>query len=268
MNVLLLSPHPDDIAWSLGGTVARLADAGASLSVLTVFGRTTYAPGSPVHGTSAAGPVRAAEDATWAAFAGARLFGADLPDASLRGYDDDTEMGAPPEPEIVSDTAETLASVLLAARPDLLLVPLAVGGHVDHRAARSAAERVVADEAPGRALIYYEDLPYAAGVHRPHTGHPVLVDVAGCHARREAGARCYPSQEPHLILPVIAAHTSAAGGERLWAATAAAAQGLALFLAGAQVDQNAPAGRNALPDHAPAGRNTDAPLPRMEFQPW
>jgi LmbE family N-acetylglucosaminyl deacetylase len=37
----------------------------------------------------------------------------------------------------------------------VLCVPLGVGGHVDHRLVRQAAERT------GRPLIYYEDYPYA-----------------------------------------------------------------------------------------------------------
>ncbi|GAA2707380.1 PIG-L deacetylase family protein [Micromonospora olivasterospora] len=281
-KVLLVSPHPDDIAWSLGGTVARVAAAGAAMSALTVFGRTSYAPGSAAHGTSAAIAVRAREDVMWATATGVRLHRGDLPDASLRGYDDDTEMGAQPEPAIVSEVADRLTPVLRAARPDLLLVPLAVRGHVDHLAARSAAEYVAAAEAPDCALLYYEDLPYAAGVDHSHTEHPVLVDVAGYHAQREAGVLCYPSQEPHLILPIIAAHTSVTGGERLWGATASAAQRLAELLAAApqsdqQPDQR-PAERGSghrprrapvvVHASAPADQTADSPLRRMESQPW
>ncbi|GAA3301805.1 MULTISPECIES: PIG-L deacetylase family protein [Dactylosporangium] len=251
MNVLLLSPHPDDIAWSIGGTVARLAGTGTALSALTLFGRTTYAPASPAHGTTAAGGVRALEDAAWSSLTGVRLYRADLPDASLRGYDDDTEMGARAEPAIVAQAAERLAGALRATRPDLLLVPLAIRGHVDHVAARAAAEAVAPVEAPGCALVYYEDLPYAAGVHVSHTDHPVVVGVAAHHAEREAGVRCYPSQEPHLILPVISAHSATAGGERLWAATGSGAHCFSQLLAG-----------------VPAMPNTDAPLPRMETHAW
>src|SRR6266536_2916181 len=91
-RILLLSPHPDDIAWSLGGTVSRLRQAGAQLFAITLFARSRYAPGSPAHGSSAATQVRALEEDAWASLAGVQLDRADLPDASLRGYDDDTEM--------------------------------------------------------------------------------------------------------------------------------------------------------------------------------
>lgn len=225
IRVLFLSPHPDDIAWSLGGTVAHLAETDAELFGLTVFCRTLYAPGSAAHGSSAATKVRAIEDANWAALTGVRLERCDLPDASLRGYDDDTEMGAEPEPEIVLEVMDHLQAVLAAVRPHMMLVPLAVGGggHVDHRAVRLAAYRLAPRHTPEMKVLWYEDLPYAEGLQQRYSDHPVLVDVRSRWAAREAGIRCYPSQEPETILPVIRRHLAAVSGERLWAGTSEAA---------------------------------------------
>ena len=218
--VLLVSPHPDDLAWSLGGTVARLAAAEVPLSAVTLFTRTTYAPGSPAHGDAgAASLVRAEEDARWAALTGVALERFDLPDASLRGYTDDTEMGAPPAPAIVAEVAARLSAAVAAVCPQWILVPLAVGGHVDHAAVRQAVALL-----PGVPdVLWYEDLPYAAGCAGEFTAHPVLVEVDRCWAATEAGVRCYPSQEPAAILPEIRRHRAAVSGERLWAPTHAAA---------------------------------------------
>jgi LmbE family N-acetylglucosaminyl deacetylase len=239
VRILLLSPHPDDIAWSLGGTVARLRETGAALSVLTFFGHTRYAPGSAVHGTAAATLVRGVEEDAWASRTGVRLDRGDLPDASLRGYTDETEMGPQPEPDIVRAVVERLRVAVASIRPHLTFAPLAIGGHVDHRAVRLAVS------ATGRAsgLLWYEDLPYASGAEPGYTGHPVLVDVSSRWAAKESGVRCYPSQLPGDVLPVLRAHATAVAGavaggrggaaraERLWAASAEAGERLRRLIA-------------------------------------
>ncbi|GAA2987384.1 PIG-L deacetylase family protein [Actinokineospora diospyrosa] len=202
-RVLLLSPHPDDLAWSLGGTLARLR---GELSAVTFFGRTRYAPGHPAHGSDTATAVRAVEEDAWAAWAGVRLLRHDLPDASLRGFTDETEMGAAPEPEVVTAVSELLCAALGQAT-DVVFAPLAVGGHVDHEAVRLACSTV---DVP---VVWYEDLPYALGSgghgHRSVVA-PVAWDV------KETGVRFFPSQEPDEVLPVLRAHERASGGERLW----------------------------------------------------
>lgn len=224
-RALLLSPHPDDLAWSLGGTVARLRAAGVGLSAITFFGSTCYAPGDPSHGSGAAAAVRAAEEDAWAAWAGVRLQRYDLADASLRGYDDDTEMGAEPEPEIVRAVAERLSAALAEAETDLVLAPLAVAGHVDH----SAVRRAVSATGILPHVLWYEDLPYAYGSEAAHGDHSVVVDIAGLWDVKEAGVRFFRSQLPDEVLEVLRGHALAVAGERLWADDAAAASLIGLL---------------------------------------
>lgn len=226
IRVLLLSPHPDDLAWSLGATVSRLRAVGAELFGLTFFGDSRYAPGDPSHGTADVTAVRAREEDAWAAWAGVRLRRHDLPDASLRGYDDHTEMGAPPEPDLVAAVAEHLGAELARTRPALVFAPLAVGGHVDHSAVRQAVSAVVGSA----GVLWYEDLPYAGGSRTRHTEYPVVVDLAGHWAAKESGVHHYPSQLPHEVLPVLREHCAEAAGERLWADRAETAARLAGLL--------------------------------------
>nr|CAH60149.1 putative amidase, AGA deacetylase [Streptomyces tenjimariensis] len=220
-RVLLLSPHPDDIAWSLGCTVSRMRAAGsASPHVVTFFARTRYAPGHAAHGSEEdASGVRAREEADWAVHAGVSLHRERLPDASLRGYDDDTEMGAPPEPEVVRETARILRDAVRRVRPSFVLAPLAAGGHVDHTAVRRAAREPL----PGTDVVWYEDLPYAAEEVPAPDGCPLVVPADGHWAAKEAGVRRFPSQQPEEVLPVLRRHAEAVSGERLWASDAKAA---------------------------------------------
>jgi LmbE family N-acetylglucosaminyl deacetylase len=214
-EVLLVSPHPDDVAWSLGRTVTELRRLGVRPHVLTLFTRTRYAPGSPAHGTSDASAVREAEEVAWAELAGVTLHRCELPDASLRGFDDDTEMGAPPEPDVVGTVTDLLRDALSTIAPGLVLAPLAAGGHIDHEAVRRATVALCA----GPELLWYEDLPYADEAAPGRTEHPLTLEIAEHWPAIEAAVRCFPSQEPEDILPVIRRHRVANGGERLWAAT-------------------------------------------------
>ncbi|GAA3372919.1 hypothetical protein GCM10020367_30810 [Streptomyces sannanensis] len=217
-RVLLLSPHPDDIAWSLGGTVSRLREAGADLVCLTFFNRTRYAPGNPAHGDSrTATDVRRIEEDGWGALADVRLERCDLGDASLRGYDDATEMGAEPEPEVLREVAARLRSVIARVRPDAVLAPLAIGGHIDHSAVRRAVAGLA--PVPDAALLWYEDLPYASQNPWVPGGHPLVVDIGSHWTAKSDGVRCYPSQLPDDILPVLRQHAAQVRGERLWAET-------------------------------------------------
>jgi LmbE family N-acetylglucosaminyl deacetylase len=244
-QVLLLSPHPDDIAWSLGGVVSRLREAGAEMAVMTFFGQSRYAPGSPLHGSLAATRLRAAEEDAWAALAGVTADRGELPDASLRGYDDVTEMGAEPEPQIVRAVAARLRDAVARLRPHLTLAPLAARGHVDHSAVRLALSSMRRSLASG--LLWYEDLPYAEGNGRASSGDSVVIDVSSHWPAKEAGVRCFPSQLPQTMLPVLRRHAEAVDqarrppgarhlcpglAERLWTSTPEARTRLRFLVGG------------------------------------
>jgi LmbE family N-acetylglucosaminyl deacetylase len=211
-RVLLLSPHPDDVAWSLGGTLARLGAAGTEVWTLTFFTRSVYAPGSWATDIDQVTAVRAAEERAWAAAHGVRLLRGDLPDSGLRGYDDLTELGAVPEPEVVAAAGRLLAGVVDRSGADAVLVPGSRGGHVDHAAVRLAA----AARPDGPPVLHYDDLPYAVQLPPPGGGHQVLVDLAELWPAKEAGMRHFPSQCWEETLPIVRAYAATVGGERLW----------------------------------------------------
>jgi LmbE family N-acetylglucosaminyl deacetylase len=211
-RILLLSPHPDDIAWSLGGTLARLAESGAEVWTLTFFTRSAYAPGSRATGVEQVTAVRAAEEQDWAAAHGVRLLRGDLPDSCLRGFDDLTELGADPEPEVRAAADRLLHAVVEEHPPDAVVAPGSRGGHVDHAAVRLAA----AELPPGLPVLHYDDLPYAVQLTPPGAEHRLLVDLAQLWPAKEAGMRHFPSQCWAETLPIVRAYAATVGGERLW----------------------------------------------------
>jgi LmbE family N-acetylglucosaminyl deacetylase len=179
--VLALSPHPDDIAFSVGGLLRWLA-ARTDITLVTVFTRNVWVPNLelPEPDEETVSRLRQAEDVRYCERVGVRRVPLGLPDAGLRGYDDLTERLAPrAEAEVAAAVREALAALL----PDrgALLCPLGLGGHVDHGIVRDAALAVEAGTA--RHVVFYEDLPYAR--------HLDDAEIAMHAGRVDAAARPY-----------------------------------------------------------------------------
>ena len=161
MRVTAVSPHLDDAAFSVGGTLAALADAGHEVTVVTCFTRTVPDPrgfalacqldkGLPADADYMA--LRRDEDAAAMAVLGATPVHLGLPEAPHRGY-----TGAPDLFAGVHDGDEVWRDVraALAGVPgDLWLAPQALGGHVDHL----QVLRAVAGT--GRPVLWWRDSPY------------------------------------------------------------------------------------------------------------
>ena len=171
MRWIYLSPHFDDAVLSCGGLIFEQSHQGQAVEIWTIFaGDAPEAPLSPLaqrchvdwgipdpHTLVA---VRREEDQAAAAIVGAKTVHFSLPDCIYRL----SAQGDPLYPEEVfvpfhpfdlgldADIAAVLAAELAAQ--DILVAPLAIGEHVDHRLTRLAAERLK------RPLRYYADIPY------------------------------------------------------------------------------------------------------------
>jgi LmbE family N-acetylglucosaminyl deacetylase len=179
MRWIYLSPHFDDVALSCGGLVWEQACAGEQVGIWTVCAGPI--PDGPLsafarslHARWGAGPEavegRRREDQA----ACARLLASSLhfsvPDCIYRRaelpvaggmetdmyyYPSEASIFGPLHPGeagLVRDLSAELKRRL--PREARLVVPLALGGHVDHRLARRAAEAL------NREIWYYADYPY------------------------------------------------------------------------------------------------------------
>lgn len=186
---VVVSPHFDDAALSLGAAIHHLAASGARVVVVTMCGgapgggplspfaaehhaRWAAASGARWADAAAVVEARRAEDDAALALLGAEAWRLDVPDAIYRivhhrgrdlwPYANAAALFGPPhrrEAELGRAVAERLASIGPLAPDGRWWLPLAIGGHVDHRLARAAAEL-----AAWRArwpVEYYADYPYA-----------------------------------------------------------------------------------------------------------
>ena len=167
MQHVILSPHLDDAVLSCGGLIYQLAQTGQPVRVITIFAGdpppgalSPFAQG--LHARWGAAPARRRdEDRAALQWLGAEAIAWPYPDAIYRRdsngplYDSEESIFgevAEADAGLVASVAQRLAEIDLSAR---LVAPLAAGHHVDHQLVRAAAESL------GRALIYYEDYPYA-----------------------------------------------------------------------------------------------------------
>jgi LmbE family N-acetylglucosaminyl deacetylase len=241
MSWFYLSPHLDDAALSCGGLIWEQTHSGNLVQVWTLCAGdpppgplSTFA--ESLHLRWGTGPrtgvTRREEDLRTCAVLGATARHFSNPDCIYRRssktgealYPSEESIFGPVHPEDALLASELAQQISQAVMPGADIVcPLALGGHVDHRLVRAAAEKA------GCGLWYYADYPYVLeeGIS------PSFIPMPGCEARlfpitREgltawtAAIAAYASQIstfwPDLISmqTAIERYCSEQGGVRLW----------------------------------------------------
>jgi len=235
---IFISPHLDDVALSCGGLVWRLVQEGQRVAIWTLLAGDPpddhYSEFAQINhrawGKTGAEAIamRREEDRAACTRLGAELRHFNLPDAIYRR---DLQSGNPvvknneelfsnsPEPEVVTRIAELLSQEI---PPDAQLVlPLGLGGHIDHRLVAAATERFYATAA------FYLDYPYIltackAPILKSGTLQKVDTPLSeGALLAWQDAVLCHPSQigsfwrdekETRLALR----NYMAGGGGRLW----------------------------------------------------
>ncbi len=206
-TALFLSPHLDDVAFSCGGLLAQLGDAGWRTVMATAFTATVL----PATGFALAcqidkglGPevdymaLRRMEDRAAADILGVsdlRWLG--LPEAPHRGYNSASALfdAISDDDDVWRPLAEQISALAGELRPDIVLAPQGLGNHVDHRQMIRAVLNVVPQH-----LAFYRDTPYAIRNPDavPYVGGPDLrecvLGTADGLERRIAASCSYASQ--------------------------------------------------------------------------
>jgi hypothetical protein len=171
---IFLSPHLDDAIFSCGGLVSYLSEKGIKTEIWTIFSDQTENKASITHYAKTLHKrwetgdrpyvIRKEEDYKASQTVGAYPVHFGFLDCIYRRFpetgepvvnSDDDLFGtiSPGEMPLVDLIGGKLKSKLL--EPSIWVCPLSLGGHVDHRIVRSAAEGC------RKMLMYYADLPYA-----------------------------------------------------------------------------------------------------------
>ncbi|MCR0981866.1 PIG-L deacetylase family protein [Roseomonas populi] len=180
---LALSPHLDDAAFSAGGVLARMAGEGWEVVVATIFTATVPEPrgfalacqtdkGLPPEADYMA--IRRAEDLDACAALGARAVHLPLREAPHRGYHSAAELFAAPRSDDMAhlQAHDAIAPLLQEARPDLILAPQAIGGHVDHVLTVRAIQLLD----PRAPILWWRDFPYITRADTPRRPFVAMMD--------------------------------------------------------------------------------------------
>ncbi len=240
----VVSPHRGDAALALGLSVETWLAEGHAVTIVNAFTRSEFAPYSDVGSVhendrmSFASAVRKREDESWAKLYRGKLTLVDLnlKDAPLRLHCGTDEVFG-----LQVNAAEKafvkIQKAVVASRADALVLPLGLGGHIDHVTAREAGLAGRGGEQP---LAFYEELPEAlelraAGELESRVGEmammlrmelePVFLGDARSGealavgvARRRKVAWCYDSQMNEEETAAVSEYVMAyEGRERLWA---------------------------------------------------
>ena len=230
-TALFLSPHLDDVAFSCGGLVALLGDAGWRTVTATAFTRSVPDPtgfalacqtdkGLPADADYMA--LRREEDLAAAAILGTEPRWLDLPEAPHRGYHSAPALFGPllDADDVWRPLAALLADLVAELRPDLVLAPQGLGSHVDHRHLVTA----VLSLPDTQMLAFYRDAPYAIRNQSALpdvrvTGLPATAAGIAAGLDRKVAASCaYASQlgfqfgGPAALDLALRAFASAEGG--------------------------------------------------------
>ena len=256
MNVLVLSPHRDDAAFSLGLAIKGWLAAGHRVTVLGVFTRSLNAPFSDadtVHPNdllSYVSAMRRREDAEFLKLMpGLNMIDLNLKDAPLRlrcTVEELHTLAPSPDDKAIAKIHKALAKLSAEHAVDAILLPLALGHHVDHLVVRNAALAFAA----AHACAFYEDLPDAIqiGIEIDLSAtaelnalqesrlfvdaiSPVILlatkeSAAASKAKRRI-VSVYASQIDYLTTEAISNFSADySGGERVWANPAFLTSGL------------------------------------------
>jgi len=242
---VILSPHIDDAALSLGGAIA-LRHCAAETLVLNVFSSQSYQTGLRVP-AARLDAIALAEDR----LAG-RMLGYHSQCLGLRGAQDRHRLGLaavmgwraadvleqPRLRDDVARVAEHATHAIRDARAESpiadLFAPAAIGGHLDHVIVALAAPEIAARlGVPAERVVLYEDLPYAAA----STGGGLdlqgrvacLTDISAAAAVKQAALSVFRTRlrAPQIALCMTHAGRVAEGGtaERRFVTAAATASG-------------------------------------------
>ena len=220
-HVVVVSPHRDDAAFSCAIALRHLAGR-CRITIANFFTVSAYAPFAHA-GNSAVSQLRLREDQAFADAASAGLRDLHLVDAPERlsiSFSEIANTRALDHRDV--EPMEQISAHLKMLKPELVLVPLALGDHIDHRIAQAAAVT-----SGFESLAFYEDLPYAArgAIAAPAQRvadlglelNPWVFQAEDGDSWKARCAEFYPSQIGPETMREIAQYSERYGkGERFW----------------------------------------------------
>lgn len=233
-GTMLISPHPDDIALSIGGLLHKKI-LPAPVQIVTVFGRSNYlAEMGFQRGWKDVTLQRKYEDSIYASHIKVDLNYLEFPEASLRFgpsfeqvFTNEIDFGI----TVPVDVSLSLRKIIDDFRPLCIFAPLGLGGHHDHLLLQKAISEIAREKRIPTA--FYEDLPYAAFYSEEMIQklvsalgpdmHPIYIPIEDELPEKIEALRLYPSQIQAETIEAVKTHAmrreEIGPVERIWSSS-------------------------------------------------
>lgn len=157
-KILLISPHFDDIAYSLGGFM--LTNRDLELEVVTCFSVSNYCPCLDYDHVEDISRIRFEEEKRYVAQLGCGLTILGFKEALLRNYTLSTIFSSAVDDfALTSEIYRAIKKEIIRNDTKIVFCPMGIGKHIDHLIVKKAVLNIVREDS--RILLnFYEDLPY------------------------------------------------------------------------------------------------------------
>ncbi|NJD54147.1 MAG: hypothetical protein FIB07_14930 [Candidatus Methanoperedens sp.] len=161
IKTILVSPHSDDIAYSLGGSLLQNF-FNRPILMVTIFTRSNYSPSIKISGPEKISKVRHLEDVGFTDKLGINFQCLNFNEPPLRGYSrpEIFAKNNPASDPIYTDVYNTLLKLIKSYPCDLIAAPMGLGNHIDHIMLCDICSRIAKEN--NIRIVFYEDLQYAS----------------------------------------------------------------------------------------------------------
>jgi len=161
IKTILVSPHSDDIAFSIGGTLLQNIFTRPILMV-TIFTKSNYSPCINICKSDTISKVRHLEDVEFADKLEIEFQSFDFSEPPLRGYSrqDIFANNNPASDPIFTEVYDALSKLIKSSQCQLIVSPMGLGDHIDHNIVCKICCRIA--EENNIRIVFYEDLHYAS----------------------------------------------------------------------------------------------------------
>ena len=160
-KTILVSPHSDDVAYSIGGTILQNIFP-RPLLLVTIFTRSNYSPCIRIRKTETISKVRHLEDVKFTDKLNIEFQSFDFSEPPLRGYSlrDIFKNKNPSSDPIYIEVYNALSKLIKSYQCELIASPMGLGDHIDHNIVCKICCRIA--EENNIRIVFYEDLHYAS----------------------------------------------------------------------------------------------------------
>ncbi|NJD78608.1 MAG: hypothetical protein FIB08_16190 [Candidatus Methanoperedens sp.] len=166
IRTVLVSPHSDDIAYSIGGALLQDYFYKPVLMV-TIFTKSNFTRSNfplcvKLDNSEIISKMRHLEDVQFTTKNDMRFLSFPFPEASMRGISRQEMFSnvIPDSYTIFSDVYLALSGLIKTYACDLIVSPMGLGNHIDHIMVSDICNKIAHEN--NKKIVFYEDLPYAS----------------------------------------------------------------------------------------------------------